>query len=466
MVSTLKSKAPALAVDPRTVAGLVAAAADLTLVLDADDIVRDILHTLTDLPGARLPAWIGLPVTDIVRPEQLATLRAMLRATRDGRPAKKFEIGHPLGAGRELPMQYSAVSIGANGDVALVGRDLRVVADLQSRLVASRRTAEQSGQRQRQAEAHYRLLFETAGDAMIVVDAESSKIREANPRAAALLGSDAADLAGRKVASAFDKPHQGDVQALVGAVLASGLRETVRLPAQGGRDRLSLAAELFRAGDLKLVMIRLEAAETGAGGPAGPDQRLVDLVRDATEAVLLSDEDGLVVWTNEAFLILAGLPLAAHAIGKPLETFFHWHGIDEDVLLADVRRRGRLALFSGTVRGANGQSSEVELSAVARTEGGRPSGYAFVMRPRSEEATQTPRGNSDLMRTAESLSEMIGRVPMKDLVRDTTDVIERMCIEAALKLTGDNRASAARVLGLSRQALYLKMHRFGIVDEE
>jgi DNA-binding NtrC family response regulator len=55
---------------------------------------------------------------------------------------------------------------------------------------------------------------------------------------------------------------------------------------------------------------------------------------------------------------------------------------------------------------------------------------------------------------------------MKDLVRDTTDVIERMCIEAALKLTGNNRASTARVLGLSRQALYLKMNRFGIVDGE
>ena len=36
----------------------------------------------------------------------------------------------------------------------------------------------------------------------------------------------------------------------------------------------------------------------------------------------------------------------------------------------------------------------------------------------------------------------------------------------ALRLTGNNRASAARVLGLSRQALYLKMNRFGIADSE
>jgi DNA-binding NtrC family response regulator len=50
------------------------------------------------------------------------------------------------------------------------------------------------------------------------------------------------------------------------------------------------------------------------------------------------------------------------------------------------------------------------------------------------------------------------------LVRETTDVIERLCIEAALKLTGDNRATAAELLGLSRQSLYVKLRRFGLAD--
>jgi DNA-binding NtrC family response regulator len=47
-------------------------------------------------------------------------------------------------------------------------------------------------------------------------------------------------------------------------------------------------------------------------------------------------------------------------------------------------------------------------------------------------------------------------------------VIERLCIEAALELTGNNRASAAEILGVSRQSLYSKLNRFGIGggDEE
>jgi len=33
-----------------------------------------------------------------------------------------------------------------------------------------------------------------------------------------------------------------------------------------------------------------------------------------------------------------------------------------------------------------------------------------------------------------------------------------------LKLTGDNRATAAEMLGLSRQSLYVKLRRFGLAD--
>jgi DNA-binding NtrC family response regulator len=67
-------------------------------------------------------------------------------------------------------------------------------------------------------------------------------------------------------------------------------------------------------------------------------------------------------------------------------------------------------------------------------------------------------------RSVEQLTELIGRVPLKDLVREATDAIERLCIEAALDLTGDNRASAAEMLGLSRQSLYVKLRRYGLGD--
>jgi DNA-binding NtrC family response regulator len=48
------------------------------------------------------------------------------------------------------------------------------------------------------------------------------------------------------------------------------------------------------------------------------------------------------------------------------------------------------------------------------------------------------------------------------MVRESADIIEKLCIEAALKRSGDNRASAAQMLGLSRQSFYAKMRRHGL----
>ena len=71
-----------------------------------------------------------------------------------------------------------------------------------------------------------------------------------------------------------------------------------------------------------------------------------------------------------------------------------------------------------------------------------------------------------LPRSIEQITGRVGRVPLKELVRESTDVIEALCIEAALKLTSGNRASAAELLGLSRQSLYTKLRRFDLGDAE
>ena len=62
------------------------------------------------------------------------------------------------------------------------------------------------------------------------------------------------------------------------------------------------------------------------------------------------------------------------------------------------------------------------------------------------------------------MANLIGRVSLKEIVREATDVIEKLAIQAALQHTGDNRALASELLGLSRQSLYVKLHRYNIGD--
>jgi DNA-binding NtrC family response regulator len=66
----------------------------------------------------------------------------------------------------------------------------------------------------------------------------------------------------------------------------------------------------------------------------------------------------------------------------------------------------------------------------------------------------------------EDLTGLVGKVSLPELVRDTSDIVERHFIEAALELTGGNRTSAAEVLGVSRQSLYVKLRRYGYEAKE
>jgi len=120
-------------------------------------------------------------------------------------------------------------------------------------------------------------------------------------------------------------------------------------------------------------------------------------------------------------------------------------------------------LFATSLRGEFGAKLDVELSAAALGEGGAAA-FGFTIRNVGRRLGNDRRAGLEMPRSVEQLTELIGRVSLKELVRESTDMIERLCIEAALEVTGDNRASAAEMLGLSRQSLYVKLRRYGLGD--
>jgi len=132
-------------------------------------------------------------------------------------------------------------------------------------------------------------------------------------------------------------------------------------------------------------------------------------------------------------------------------------------LTSNLRQRGTVRLFATTVQGEYGSVAEVEISAVSVTEGDQPC-LGFTIRDIGRRLSNEPMTSKDLPRSAGQMTELVGRVPLRDIVRETTDLIEELCIQAALELTGDNRAAAAEMLGLSRQSLYVKLKRFGVGD--
>ena len=184
----------------------------------------------------------------------------------------------------------------------------------------------------------------------------------------------------------------------------------------------------------------------------------------AADGLVITQFDGRVVRANPAFLEMAQLTSVEQARGELLDRWLGRAGVDFNVALANLRQNGSIKLFATSMRGEYGAIADVEVSAVAMTADDNKPGFGFAIRNVEKRLSATPSSARELPRSMAQLTEMIGRVPLRDLVRETTDVIEKLSIEAALELTGDNRASAAEMLGLSRQSLYVKLRRFGLAE--
>jgi transcriptional regulator PpsR len=135
------------------------------------------------------------------------------------------------------------------------------------------------------------------------------------------------------------------------------------------------------------------------------------------------------------------------------------------VLLTNLRNADVVAAFPTALRGEVGVEHEVEVSATRLDVGASPA-LAFSIRDIGRRIDNADRGVAALGRSPGELTELVGRVPMKDIVAETAEVIEQLCIETALQMTHNNRALAAQFLGLSRQSLYVKLRRYGLATGE
>jgi transcriptional regulator PpsR len=190
---------------------------------------------------------------------------------------------------------------------------------------------------------------------------------------------------------------------------------------------------------------------------------LLKLVQNAPDCLVIADLEGRVISANNAFLELAQLASEDQVRGETLDRWLGRTGVDLSVMVSNLRQRGAVRLFATTLRGEFGAVTDVEISAAMVPHGDLPF-LGFTIRDVGRRLSGEAKSKRELPRSVGQLTELVGRVPLKDIVGETTDLIEQLCIEAALELTRDNRASAAEMLGLSRQSLYVKLRRYGMGD--
>jgi transcriptional regulator PpsR len=453
------------ALDADTAATLIGAVADIALILDPEGVIRDVAFGSEELAQELPGKWLGKRWGQVVTVESRPKIDELLAEAAGHTPSRWRHVNHPASGAVDVPILYCAVPVGPEGRIVAVGRDLRAMASLQQRLIEAQQSMERDYGRLRHMETRYRILFQTTAEAVLLIDASSQKIVEANPAAGELLGDAVRRVPARAFPEGFDADGSQAIQSLLSTVRATGRPDEARARLADGKREVLVSASLFRQDNLSFLLVRLAPLAAETSGPAVPKTRskLLELAERAPDGFVVTDRDGRVVAANLAFLDLVQLVNEEQARGESLERWLGRPGVDLNVLLANLRQHGSVKLFATTLRGEYAASAEIEVSAVTLTDGEQPS-FGFLMRNVGRRLPADVRTGRELPRSVEQMTDLVGRVPLKDLVRETTDVIERLCIEAALELTGDNRASAAEILGLSRQSLYVKLRRYGLGD--
>lgn len=430
-------------------------AGDVTLVLDDTGTILDTAFDPSEFPG--FDSWIGTNWIETVTDESRPKVMEMLAAARRGEVQHWRQVNHPTRDGI-VPVRYAVLNVNGGEHRIAFGRDLREAGKLQQRLLQVQQSLERDYLRMRQLEARYRLLFERSAEAVLIVEAGSLRIREANPAAHTLLGARQGSLPSKKVLGFIDKRSRDAIQTMVGSAQASESIAPIDIKISKGSRDVQASLVGFTQDRGQFLLMRFT---TGEGDAAEGDSPVLRLLDEMPDAFVVADSNLEIISANHAFVEMVEAASADQLRGRHLSETIGRPGIDLDLIEGQIDQHGAARNVTTVVRSGHDLEGEpVEISAVR--SGGDDPLFAFVVRPIGRRLRDLPPGTQDLPRSVEQLTDLVGRMSLKDIVRESTDLIERLCIEAALSYTSDNRASAAEILGLSRQSLYSKLHRHGI----
>ena len=448
-------------------ASVVGAAADLALILDADGTIVDFAAPATVFGDRDLSGWIGRPWIDTVTVESRDKVTDLVSRTAEG-VSRQRQINQVLEDGSSTMVLFSVVPLNEDGHIVALGKDLSSLELLQKRLINVQQSMERDYSRLREFETRYRMLFQSSTEAILIAQEITLRIVESNPAACALLGSSERKMVGSGLMRWFDESARAELESAIASARLDGKAQSLVLGE--GREALSVGLSVFKTDNTDghlLVRLRGASEEGADDSPTDQARRLTALVEAAPDGLVVTDAEGRVVAANTEFLDLAQLTGVDVALGQTLASWLGQSGIDYQIIVASLRERGSIRLYETRLRGEFGSLTDVEVSAVM-IKAGETDLIGFAIRDigRRIAAANDESGNVVTPRSIDQLTQLVGRVPLKELVRESTELIEQLCIQAALKLTNNNRASAAEMLGLSRQSLYVKLRRYALEGEE
>ena len=451
--------------DTGSAAGLISHVSDAVMVINHNGIIENIQSS--QAPGLQvLNNLIGKSIVECVAPDSKKKISELLDVQNSENSQKWRQVNITLPDNFDIPLMLSTLYFPKDQKFILVGRDLRNLANLQQRLVEAQQAIETDYLRLRFAEARYRQLFDLSLTAHLIIDGSTLKILEANPIAMNLFSDKGQRVIGRAFAEFIDMADFDELQDVFNNSRNMSFSKKISVRLARNKLPVEVAVNFLREENQTVFLVHV-VPQSNSNDYLHADidtSRLMRAVQSSLDAFVVTDVNGKILTTNQTFQEMTQEEKSADLIGEPIDNWLGRSSIDLRVIINNLKEKISINHYVTSIIPKGGSHGiEVELSAVkvvTETE----EYIGFSIRHIGQRVSQRNQNTSDLKQTATKLTELVGRVPLRDIVSETTDMIEKMCIMSALDLTMNNRVSASEMLGLSRQSLYIKMRRFGITD--
>jgi transcriptional regulator PpsR len=468
------------ALAPQLAQTFVSMASDIALVMDGDGTIRHVTQGDTPVIDTAQD-WVGRRWIDTVSLDTRPKVDLLLTEVQTTGMTQRREVNHPLAGGSDVPVAYAAIRLGESGPVLAVGRDLRTIAALQQRFIDAQQQMERDYWQQRQAESRYRMLFQVATDAVLVVHAKTLRIVEANRAAGALLGCASEDLVGQHAAQRLARTAQPGVEELLLMAQATGRPAEVRVRAATMEGlaplfgAIDVSATPFRSDTTPLLLVRARSVSSIDDLPAASG-RLSRFVARTPDAVVITDALGRVQVANPAFLSLCerpgpgpgdSIPLTSEVTdglrGRALTDLLGDAQQAVSRLLSETRRVGIVEQHRITVGADPAWEVAVEASAALLSDGGQD-GIGLTFRRLEQRSGVVSPAVDALAASIDRLASQLGLVLLPDLLQEASDLTERHLIMAALARTEHEHLQAAQLLGISAEALWERIVYHGLTE--
>ncbi len=434
-------------------------AADIILVLGKDGMIKEARRQGESDLIFNSDEWEGKNIRDLVSIGCKEKIDSLLKLPSDSQSTRALQISHPGTEDTDAPVSYRATKLNARGDLILFGQCEIKLTAMQNRLFEAQITLDREISKLRRKQDIYKNIFKSSKIPQVIVEVDTLQVVDLNAEAKRAIGPEKAKS---KRPLIFDLFPADDNSILHKALLSSA--ENSLDPVQinlkdGSTAQLSASSHYMDGKNHVLLEILCEGEVHSPQEFPHAIGNISDIIEVMPDAYVVLDEMQKVVAANSLFYRLFAIQDDYDLTSLSFETLWDEPRVHAEALFSKLHNKGMAKVEAVIVKNLHNDKITVDISGHKFVSDQDVClGLSFRKNVGDDHASFSL--GQDRTLPDQWVESLVNTMSLKEIVRQTTDSIEQLCIDRALKLTENNRASTAKLLGISRQSLYLKMKSY------